>query len=189
MMSAGSDLRGWIERDLAELSHILESVGQNAGAALGERILASERVFVMGAGRSGLMLRAFAMRLMHIGLTAHVVGDATTPAIGPGDLLIVASASGSTGTALSATRAARKAQARIAALTVSAASPISRSADLLVRFPGAGTKAGTSAADGLPLGTVFEQALLVFLDALTAMLASRRGVTEEEMRARHTNLE
>lgn len=43
------------------------------------------------------MLKAFAMRLMQIGLNSYVVGETTTPSVQKGDLLIVASASGETG--------------------------------------------------------------------------------------------
>jgi len=60
------------------------------------RTLGDRRIFVVGAGRSGLVARAFAMRLMHLGFSVHVVGETTTPRMDPGDLLIVISGSGET---------------------------------------------------------------------------------------------
>ena len=44
------------------------------------------------------MIRGLAMRLMHMGYTSFVVGETITPAIQPGDLLVIASGSGSTET-------------------------------------------------------------------------------------------
>ena len=62
-----------------------------------KKIKEHKRIFVYGTGRSGLMLKAFAMRLMQIGLNSYVVGETTTPSVQEGDLLSVASASGETG--------------------------------------------------------------------------------------------
>jgi 6-phospho-3-hexuloisomerase len=66
---------------LGELGDVLREVDESAVSALQEKLAAARRVFVAGAGRSGLMMRAFAMRLMHLGLAVHVVGDATTPSL------------------------------------------------------------------------------------------------------------
>jgi len=41
-------------------------------------LLNAKRIYVMGAGRSGLVAKAFAMRLMHLGLQAFVVGETIT---------------------------------------------------------------------------------------------------------------
>ena len=48
-------------------------------------ILKAENIFVTGAGRSGLAAKAFAMRLMHLGLSAYVVGETISPAIHKND--------------------------------------------------------------------------------------------------------
>ena len=188
-MSQSSGLSQWLEKDLGELEGLLRGLKPEDAEALWDEVLGAKRVFILGAGRSGLMLKAFAMRLMHIGLTAHVVGEVSTPSAGRGDLLIVASASGSTGTIVAGARLARRAGARIAALTAGAASPIGRLANVSVRFKGASTKKRGFPLEGMPLGTVFEQALLVFLDCSVASLAARLGVTEDDMRSRHANLE
>lgn len=44
--------------------------------------------------REGLMMRALAMRLFHLGCDAHVVGDMTLPPVGKGDLLLVSAGPG-----------------------------------------------------------------------------------------------
>lgn len=71
----------------------------------------AERIFVVGAGRSGLSMRSAAMRLMHAGYTVFVVGEITTPAIGKGDLQITASGSGTTGSIVKAADPAAAAKA------------------------------------------------------------------------------
>ena len=188
-MNQSSGPSQWLEKDLGELDGLLRRLKPEDADALRDEILGAKRVFVLGAGRSGLMLEAFAMRLMHIGFSAHVVGEVTTPSAGPRDLVIVASASGSTETTVAGARLARRAGARIAALTAGAASPIGRLANVSVRFKGASTKKRGFPLEGMPLGTVFEQALLVFLDCTAACLAARLGVTEDDMRSHHANLE
>lgn len=64
------------------------------------RLTDGRRLFVIGAGRSGLVGRAFAMRMMQLGLNAFVVGETTTPALEKGDLLMTISRSGRTRTVL-----------------------------------------------------------------------------------------
>ena len=85
------------DRILGELGSILHQIDLKDTEKLMEGILSSERIFLAGMGRSGLIARAFAMRLMQIGLEVYFVRDATTPAIGKGDLLVAISGSGETG--------------------------------------------------------------------------------------------
>ena len=84
-----------LETVLDELAETMRAVDPGGLRALEERLGAARRVFVAGAGRSGLVVRAFAMRLMHLGLDGHMVGDMTTPALGEGDLLVVSAGPGS----------------------------------------------------------------------------------------------
>ena len=106
-------------------------------AGLAGHLSQGGRVFVAGAGRSGLVLRMAAMRLMHLGLTVHVAGDTTTPAISERDLLLVASGSGTTAGVVKSAETAVKAGARIAAFTTNAQSPLAGLADALVIIPAA----------------------------------------------------
>ena len=84
-----------------EIATAVESVTAADRTRAIEAIRGADRIFVFGEGRSGLALRMAAMRLVHLGLNVHVVGDATTPAIVPGDILIVGSGSGETPVTLS----------------------------------------------------------------------------------------
>ncbi|MGQ9732321.1 MAG: 6-phospho-3-hexuloisomerase [Candidatus Zipacnadales bacterium] len=172
-----------------ELREALIHTDAEQNERLVEAILQAQGVFCSGQGRSGLMIKAFAMRLVHLGLRAHVVGETTTPAIGKGDLLIAASGSGQTRTTLAIVEAARERGALTACITAHADSPIGRTVDLVVELSAPITSDSPRGRSIQPPGSLFEQALLVTCDAMVMTLMERLGTTEEEMRARHTKLE
>ena len=86
---------------LQELTENEKRVSQDEMEKFADAILKADRIFVAGAGRSGFVARAFANRLMHMGLTVFFVGEPTTPAIKAGDLLVIGSGSGETGSLVS----------------------------------------------------------------------------------------
>lgn len=172
-----------------ELADVCRRLDYDAMAELADAVQACAAVFVAGAGRSGLMARAGAMRLMHFGKRVYVVGETVTPAIGPDDLLLVASGSGETGGMILAARKARSVGARVALVTGNWNSTLAGIADLLVvvRAPSPGL--GEAASSPQPMGNLFEQSLLLVLDAVVMALMARTGTTSEEMFTRHANLE
>lgn len=182
-------LAEWIRQDMAEVSAILDALPNEAAETALAAILDAPRIFVVGQGRSGLILRMFAMRLMQIGLQAHVVGDATTPAIAPGDLLIALSGSGRTEGVTNMAAKARSYGAQVLAITTNATSPLAQAADRLVLFPAESVKVNLAVATRLPLANALEQAMAIYLDCLGAMLAERRGQDNAAMMRRHANLE
>ena len=182
-------LSEWIQLDLAEVNAILAQLSEAEAAALVQAILDARRVYVMGLGRSGFLLRMFAMRLMQIGLTAHIVGDATTPAIAPGDLLIALSGSGRTATVLTLARTAKGIGAQVAAITSSRVTPLAELADLVVILPAGSVKSDVTTPTRLPLANALEQAMSIYLDCVGAMLAAHYEQDNAAMMARHANLE
>ncbi len=154
-----------------------------------QAILDGKKVFVYGAGRSGFMMKAFAMRLGHLGLNAWVVGETTTPAIGPGDILVVGSGSGQTRMTLAMVEAAAARQASTACITAHRDSPVAMACDVVVVIDTPVTKIDVHRPSRQPPGSLFEQCLLVLCDGIVMRLMQRLGTTEEEMRARHTKLE
>jgi 6-phospho-3-hexuloisomerase len=156
-------------------------------------------VLVVGAGRSGLVGRAFVMRLMHLGFRTYVVGETVTPGIGPNDLLLAISGSGTTGVVVAAAEAAKRVGAKVIAITSFPDSPLAKLADHVVVVPGR-TKTSEEVdyfsrqilgmhEPLAPLGTLFEVGTVVFLDSIIAELMHRLGKTEREMRARHATIE
>jgi 6-phospho-3-hexuloisomerase len=189
-MSAGTEL----EAVVGELGDLLRAVDAGALGALEARIAAAARVYVAGAGRSGLMVRAFAMRLMHLGLAVHVVGDVTTPAFQAGDLLVVGSGSGETGSLCTVARRAKALGGALAVVTIVPGSTLGQLADVVVRLDAPSPKA-TQPAGSPPrvsmqlMGSLFEQGLLLLLDTVVLRLAAARGASAQELFARHANLE
>ncbi|MWV47848.1 SIS domain-containing protein [Rathayibacter sp. VKM Ac-2803] len=176
------------------LAAIVAEITAAAGALEGlEQVAAllgdAERVFVHGAGRSGLALQMTAMRLMHLGLRVHVVGDATTPAIAPGDVLLTASGSGTTGGIVRAAQSAVDAGARVAALTTAGDSPLAGLASAVIVVPAADKLDRSGAASAQYSGGLFEQVVVLTGDALFHALWKRGGASADELWPRHSNLE
>ncbi|USS87752.1 SIS domain-containing protein [Fructilactobacillus hinvesii] len=155
-----------------------------------EQLHQAPRIFVYGGGRSGLALRGLAMRLMQLGKMAYVVGETTTPAIQSGDLLIVASASGTTIGTVNIAKAAQQAGANVWLLTTTDVSPLADLAQQVTLLPGKSKNlVGEEQASVQPMGSLFEQSVWLFGDALTLAYMQFAGITEAEMRNRHANLE
>lgn len=159
----------------------------------------NKKVFVIGAGRSGLVGKAFAMRLLHLGFNTYIIGETILPRASPGDVLVSISGSGRTRLVVAAAEAAKSVGVKVIAITTYPDSPLGKLADIVVRIPGR-TKMATEEDYisrqilGLheplaPLGTLFEDTLLIFLDGVIAELMDKLGVTEEELRNRHANIE
>jgi len=160
--------------------------GLDAVAAL---LTDAERVFVLGAGRSGLALRMTAMRLMHLGLTVHVVGEVTTPAITARDVLLTASGSGTTAGIVRGAQSAVDVGARVAAITTAPGSPLGVLASATIVVPAPEKQAHGSGASIQYAGGLFEQTVVLVGDALFHAAWQRSGIPAEELWPRHANLE
>ncbi|MFT2710525.1 6-phospho-3-hexuloisomerase [Clavibacter sp. Sh2036] len=147
------------------------------------------RVFALGAGRSGLALRMTAMRFMHLGLHAHVVGEATSPAIEEGDVLLVASGSGTTAGIVSAAEIAHEVGARIVALTTADDSPLAGLADVTVLIPAAAKQDHGGTVSEQYAGGLFELSVALVGDAVFHALWQASGLSADDLWPRHANLE
>jgi 6-phospho-3-hexuloisomerase len=134
-------------------------------------------------------MRMAAVRLMQVGLTVHVAGDATTPPIRSGDLLLIASGSGETSAPVGFARKAAAQGARVALITSQPASTLGSLADTVVFIPGGSTRENFGGTSKLPLAAALEQATLIVLDSVVAAVAERTGQTQSSLMARHANLE
>lgn len=174
-----------------ELADCLTGVSAEQVERTVQVIDSAERLFLAGAGRSALAVRGFAMRLMHLGKAVHMVGDATTPGIGKGDLLIIGSGSGKTASLLNAATTAHKLGATIVLVTIDPASPIGQLADVVVQVPAPSPKAagGGASQSVQPMGSLFEQSMFVLFDVVVMLLMARTGITSDQMFTRHANIE
>jgi 6-phospho 3-hexuloisomerase len=169
-----------------KISSILTATDSTYDETLTNMLDKAPRIFVAGAGRSGLIARFFAMRLMHGGYEVYVVGEIVTPSIRKGDLLIVISGSGETETMIAFAKRAKEQGAYMALITTKDSSTIGDMSDKVFRI---GNPDQYQKIAVMPMGTTFELSTLFFLEATIAHIIHEKGIPEEEMRTRHANLE
>ncbi|MEM1504738.1 6-phospho-3-hexuloisomerase [Domibacillus sp. 8LH] len=177
-----------LERILREVHTAAHLIRDEDAAQLVNHILEAKKIFVAGAGRSGFMAKSFAMRMMHVGLDPYVVGETITPNVEEGDLFIVGSGSGETKSLVAMAEKAKSIGADVAAITIVPDSSIGRIADIVIEIP-AQTKTGTNNKSIQPMGSLFEQSLLLFYDSLILTIMEKRGMDSGRMYGRHANLE
>lgn len=176
---------------LKELNQTLSNVSADEVEELAKKILDAKRVFLAGLGRSGVAVKAFAMRLMHMGLPVYVVGEIVTPAIQKGDLLVVGSGSGETGSLTIMAKKVKDIGAELALVTIFPQSTIGKLADAIVKIPAPTPKVATESGfkSIQPMGSLFEQSLLLLFDSLILRLMEIKKENSENMMKRHANLE
>ncbi len=173
-----------------ELSAGCATVSDQDFAVLVEAIAKARRIVVYGCGREGLMMRALAMRLYHLGCDVHVQGDMSCPPLNSGDLFLVSSGPGRLSTVGALIGQAKAAGARVACVTAEAEGPDPRASDLVLVIP-VQTMARDQASPTsvLPMGSIFEGTMFLIFELLVLALRPRLHESLESMRARHTNLE
>jgi 6-phospho-3-hexuloisomerase len=180
------------EQILAEVAACVRQVSAESLNQAAELMEFSTRIFVAGAGRSGLCMQALGMRLMHLGKTVYVVGETTTPSIAAENLLILGSGSGRTTSLLAMAGQAQRQGAKILLFTTDPTSPLAELADYRVVIPAPSLKAAAGISGFVsvqPMGTLFEQSMLIVCDSLILGLMQRTGITAAQMFERHANLE
>ena len=174
-----------------ELQRTLKVIDPEAGERLADAILGAKKILVAGAGRSGFAVKSFAMRLMHMGFDAYVVGETVTPNLEADDLFLAASGSGETGSLVVMSRKAKQIGAKLVTVTACPEGSVAALADIVIHIPAPTPKAAM--ADTFrsiqPMGSLFEQSLLLYLDAVVLRLMERRGDDSDTMFTRHANLE
>ncbi len=173
-----------------EIDYVLDGIKEEEFKLFIAAINSSKNIFVTGQGRSGLVARTFAMRLTHIGFSCHVVGDTTTPNIDKGDMLIACSSSGTTSVTCHIADLAKRLNAQVVVITAHPNSELSEYADLTIEIPASDTDdVVQSQLTAQFRSTLFEQACLVYLDAVILTLVRLLNREEIEMMKRHANLE
>ena len=166
-----------------------------------DEILKARRIYVMGAGRSGLVAKGFAMRLMHLGLQSYVVGETITPALQKADLIVIFSGSGKTKTVADIAETAKEIGAHICLISSNADSRIGKIADCIVIIEHHRDDVEDDAVEFeirqmmgehksfAPLGTLFETASMIFADAVISRMMEITKTDESALKGRHTNIE
>lgn len=173
--NAGKDL-------LARISDVMERVNWSSFVELADMLPHVRKIFVTGAGRSGLVARSFGMRLMHAGLPVFIPGETITAPAGAGDLLVAISCTGKTGITEYFCKLARKVGAKVVVITAEPKSPLASQADKVIHIP--------ANEEGIVLrAAVFEHSASLCLDAVFNVLSERFKIDQTLYQQRHTNLE
>ena len=170
-----------------KIKDILEKVSKDDIEKVRNLFLNSNRIFVYGAGRSGLVAKAFAIRLVHLGFQTFVIGETITAPVQKGDLVVILSGSGETIPAVMTAEIANNLEANVISITAKKRSEIAKFADITLYI-----SAGCDEEERkryAPLGTLFEASVWILLDGLIAYLLDSKKETEEVMRSRHATLE
>lgn len=188
-----NEVKEILDKITDELKGIFMELDAGQIESLEEEIRKANRIFCAGAGRSLLMNRGFAMRLMHMGYTTYVVGETVTPAICEGDLLIIVSGSGRTASLISMVQKAKEEKARVALITTQRESPIALKADAIVCVKTSTTKADdTNGRKSFqPGANAFEQSALLIGDAIVMDLTKDQNLDSNNtfLMKNHANLE
>ncbi|MCK4757812.1 MAG: SIS domain-containing protein [Thermoplasmata archaeon] len=144
-------------------------------------MLKSKKIFIYGVGRSGLVAKAFAIRLVQLGLKVFFIGETVTPIVEPDDFVIIISKTGQTMSAIQTANIVGRVGSTVAVITAKETSKLAHASNILIHL-----KANNNIKSNLaPLGTLFEDTAMVFLDALVPDIMAKLGETENNMRARH----
>jgi len=196
-------LKAAAEEIVAGIKSSIEELNMKEVERLIELLLGAKdkKIFIVGMGRSGFVARAFALRLMNLGFNVYFLGETITPAAEKGDLLIAISGTGATKMVLTASAAAKEIGATVIAVTSFPESSLGQMTDLIITIKGR-TKTGWPREEDYlarqiigerepltPLGSVFENNCMVFLDSLVVELMHRLGRTEEDLKRRHATIE
>ena len=174
-----------------ELEQALTQLRDESCDRLADMVMQAKRVFLAGQGRSGLVIRTFAMRLMQMGFAVHVVGETTTPAIEKEDILVIGSGSGETQSLVAMARKAKALNAEIALVSTQPRSSIGKTADLNVQIQAAALKSSPTfkPASVQPRGSLFEQTMFILFESIILRIAELKGLDTEQMLSKHANLE
>ena len=184
------DIKKIALQSLEEIKSVFLALNQNNVDLICDELLKAKAIALYSCGREGLILKAFCMRMMHLGLNAHMVGDMTTPKLGKCDILIISTGPGNFSTGYALLNVAKKSNIRTMVITAQPSARIPQNADIVIHLPAqtmADDLKGTKSI--FPMGSLFEIVELIFFDLISLIIRERTGQTFRQMRARHTNLE
>ena len=179
-----------VETILKEINTVLGNVSEEKLQNIAGQLHKAKRLFIIGEGRSGLMARSFAMRLMHLGASVFVVGETITPAIGEGDLLVAVSGSGTTKSVVWTAEKAQSIGFSVIAVTTDPESPLGAAAGEILHIPAATKYRREGELKTVqPLGSLFDQCVHLLFDSICIYYSRLNEVDHNEAFGRHSNLE
>lgn len=165
-----------------------EKIDEESVKEMIETIQESNKVFVVGAGRSGLVSKMFAMRLMHLGLNVFVVGETITPALDPTDAVVAISGSGETSSTVEIAKTTVENNASLVSITGSPNSSLGDLSDIIISISDE-FNGDINQEEIAPLGTLFELTSAVLLDSIVSEMMDIMDKDEVDLKEKHATLE
>ena len=166
---------------IREITGLAEKIDNNHYERMHHLLKKVKRVFVAGAGRSGLIGKCFAMRLRHLGIESYAVGETICPPIQKGDLLVIISCSGDKKTLLALAGISKEAGAETICITCNKNNPLARLCSRKLVIP---------AEKSVQFGnSLFEQAVFIFLETFVERYRKTKKISAAQMMKRHANME
>lgn len=182
-----------------EINKVLNSFDDNVVENFINKIIEIKnkggKICGFGAGRMGYGLKAFMMRLNHIGIPAYFIGDTFIPPMNENDLFIVTSGSGETKSVFNMLEIAKtKANMQTCAITGNIESTMAKFADMSIVFKpsngGLNSKDNDQKINSIqPMTSLNEQSMFVFFDIIAVRLIQELGIKKEDEKKFHFNVE
>ncbi|MBV7507908.1 6-phospho-3-hexuloisomerase [Bacillus sp. sid0103] len=175
---------------LSEVETVLSQVKEEELHELATQLQKAKRIFIIGEGRSGLMAKSFAMRLMHLGATVYVVGETITPSIAEGDILVAVSGSGTTKSVVWTAEKTQSLGCSVIAVTTNPESSLAAGATKILHVPAATKYRRENELKTIqPLGSLFDQCVHILFDTICLLYSNLNDVDHTAAFGRHSNLE
>ncbi|RDI40937.1 6-phospho-3-hexuloisomerase [Falsibacillus pallidus] len=179
-----------IPKILKEIEMVLDQVAEEELQHLALELQKAKRIFIIGEGRSGLMAKSFAMRLMHLGATVYVVGETITPSIAEGDILVAVSGSGTTKSVVWTAERTKSLGCSVLGVTTNPESALAAAATAVIHVPAATKYRRENELQTIqPLGSLFDQSVHILFDTICLMFSKLNEVDHNAAFGRHSNLE
>lgn len=175
---------------LHEIDQVIRGIEEKLIQEAAETLAGSKRIFVTGEGRSGLMAKSFAMRLMHLGANVYVLGETISPALKDGDTIVAVSGSGTTKQTVWTAERAKEMNCLVIGVTANPESPLGKAAAEIIHIPAATKYRREGEAESIqPLGSLFDQCAHIIFDAICLRYGNAKKVSHEEAFKQHSNVE
>jgi len=164
---------------LKEIKKVLSKISEREIEIFVREVKQAKRVYVVGAGRSELIAKNLAMRLVRLEKETYVIHETVNPKMKNGDLLIAISGSGETNDILDAVKISRMMEVRVLSLTADKNSSIIKISHEVIIIPAQlpvrlGNHYYLRELIGVPerssTKSLFELCVLIFLEVAVSQL-------------------
>jgi 6-phospho-3-hexuloisomerase len=182
---------------LNELDEVLSSIDATQLNKMVDILTTNKDIKVLGysAGRMGSGLKAFIMRLNHLGIKASFFGDNYVPPMNSDDVFICCSNSGTTKSVVNILEIFKaKAGGKVISFVGNENSKMAELSDVVIKFKTC--NGGLNSADDpskinsiQPMTTLTEQAMFILFDLIVMLIINKLGIDIKDTKQYHSNIE